>query len=164
MSGIFVDELPSKFDISQRIAKRFNDVISLSENSKSLFPVCSICDTFIIVKSKVHLVSVKRMKEMKEHLCWRNIEDCRRTVDIENFYSFQKETLGEEEIGEDLSFLDGMALSPRGSFQCCIGRRGHSGFTVCARCFSCCRRKKIPRHAIVNKNYCGVPPVSSGFE
>ena len=160
MSGFDVDLLPSKAEIANRVAERFNDLISLNANSESLFPVCCICDRFILVRSNVHLVNLKTMREMKVHLSWTNIEDQRRAQDIEKFYSFQmsRQPHAEGAREHNMSFLEGMALSPRGTWRRGSRRNRNSGFTVCPRCHSCCRRRAIPRHAIVNKNYCGVAP------
>ena len=133
MSGFDVDQLRSKREIANRVAERFNDIISMSENLESLFPVCCICDTFILGRPNANLVDVETMKDRKEHLSWTNMEDHRRTEEIEKFYSFQmtRQQSSDVVMQHNMSCLEGMTLSPRGSWQCGSMSNCHSGFTVC---------------------------------
>ena len=153
----FLECLPSASEVQERVNERYDDLLHEVGNGEKKPCVCTICDTFLLTKSDQLQVTVPKLKCMQKTLSWTNIPDPRRTEAIESYYSWNGSKNG---CKSDLSFLEGMALSPQGTLYKNGTRNSQYGFSCCKRCKTNVdsKEKRIPRHSVVNKNYAGVAP------
>lgn len=151
----FLRHLPSQDDIKQRISDRFSDLYVTKGKDGDLSPyVCAVCDEFLVRKIDVHTVSIKKMKSAIDVLSWeKNVPPNERIDAIEKEYRF-KHPIPEE---SDSSWLDRIALSPRGSLKS-FHTRQKPGFVTCLDCKLAIEKKKLPLYAIANQNFVGCPP------
>ena len=147
-----VGSLPSAEVVQQRVNERYDELFHVDNDGKRRPYVCVICDEFIIRKADNNHVTVAALKQVEKLLSWTNIEDERRSKELENQYTVTDELLNKHSV------LKKLALSPRGVYYKKPGRGFPYGFSCCKRCKGCVERKVLPRHAIVNKNYIGSAP------
>ena len=150
-----IDKLPSAKDIQNRVNQRYDSLFVRNTKGERSPYVCTICDEFLTTKDNNEQVALVKLKLMKEDFSWTAHPDPRRKTEIEKYFTFSADR---NTTGDDISFLDGMALSPRGVLCKKQGRGRKSGFSCCKRCKHNIEKKKLPRHAIVNKNYVGAAP------
>ena len=152
----FLDQLVPAEEVQKRVNERF-DALFLEGKDGELRPyACSICDEILLEDPEKYQITIPKMKAAKEILSWSYVPDDRRKVEVEQCYSFDTTNT---RCREDLSFLSGVALSPRASLYKKKGPRSQWGFSCCQRCHgNITRNPTLPRHAILNKNYVGCAP------
>jgi hypothetical protein len=150
----FADGLPSVEDIQDRVNKRYDELFIKDKNGKSVAPVCCICDEFLMTKQDFCVLTPKKLKAMKEPLSWTSMEGSDRILALEDVFCLKDDT----GLISDTSWLQGMALSPRGRIFKKPGKGRRAGFTCCPTCKSCVDRSILPMNAIINKNYVGGAP------
>lgn len=157
-----VDDLPTAAIIQERVNKKIDSLYFKDVNGDRQPYVCSICDKLLVTEEDNCQITVAKMKGMSTHLSWTNIPDPTRPTKLQDYYSMNFESI-KFNTDDDLSFLNNMALSPRGIlYKKATKRHGKpsKGFSCCKRCKTCAARKggSLPRHAIVNRNYIGAAP------
>ena len=153
----FLSDLPSCEDIQARVNDRFDSLFATDVDGDKCPFVCIICDQFLITKEDRCQVTVSKLKLMQKTLSWDNFPDPRRKKPIEDYFTWRGNKNGYK---GDLSFMKGMALSPRGILYKRSAKNAQFGFSCCKRCKSnvTSQERRLPRHAILNNNYVGVPP------
>ena len=106
------DNLPSVSDIQARVNKRYNELFLRDKEGNRRPFVCSVCDEIAIKKRDICIVTIQGMKGMGDVMRWENFNDIRRKPEIEGHYKFECNV---SSYSGDLGFLEGMALSPRGT-------------------------------------------------
>lgn len=140
--------------IKERINLRVNELYNEGWNDDLCSYVCCVCDEFILRQEDVQVVSIKKMKSAKALLSWRTYRKEEDSIKgIEDGYRFMQHVPNEM----DQSWLEGMALSPRGSLKK-LYERQPPGFVTCRECKHCIENNKMPLYAIVNNNFVGCPP------
>ncbi len=149
--------LPVCDEVKKRVNDRYDGLFHECPNGDRMPFVCCICDEFILKSYEKSEVTFAAMQKMQSVLCWKNMPDNRRAKELEQYFQFDtsKSVLDSR---TDFSFLKEMCLSPRGILR--KVQRGGSKykFVVCKRCEGCVKKKTLPRHAILNKNYVGGAP------
>ena len=139
--------------VQSRINQRINNVCNVTESGQRRPFVCSVCDEFIVRKKDICQITVKQMKKAKDLLSWSRLEPERRIAAVEEYYKFDDDILNEP----NPTWLNGMALSPRGSMYK-EGKRGAFCFTSCLLCKEGIDSLRMPMNAIINHNYVGCAP------
>ena len=96
--------------VVQLINKRLDAMHYIAPNGKRYPLVCAVCDQFLLHQSHVKYLNISTMKKFRKVLAWTRYEDNMRPEAIKEYYKFNAETT---DCKKDLSFTDGMALSPR---------------------------------------------------
>jgi hypothetical protein len=117
--------------------------------------VCCVCDEFIIRKRDISIISIQKMKRAGPLLSWKNnVSSSERIPNVEKYYRFPEV---EELFNTDQTWLDEMALSPRGSMSQ-LSKHASFGFVSCSECKECIESQRMPVHAVANHNHVGCPP------
>ena len=148
---IKIEDLPSTEQIIQRINDRYDKLFHTRNDGVKVPYVCAVCDKLLISSEDNCFVSTRKMKSFKDCISWNNVADIARKEAIQQYYTFDASSWGGN---VNLEFLEGMALSPRSV----LYKKKQSGFACCKHCYHNICRKTIPRHSIVNFNYCGGAP------
>ena len=156
----FLNKLPSEEEIQKRIASKYNSLTYEGENGKRKPFVCLFCDEFLWKDKDLNNMTLQSIKKVRSIFLWSQVEDSRRTEELESYYQWNGVRNG---CTDDLEFLKGMALSPRATLEKRTGQgsRGHV-FKCCHRCKLNTTRGKsrfLPRHSILNRNYVGGTPL-----
>ena len=106
----FLNTLVSAEEIQERVNERFDALFHVDTNGKCHPFVCAICDEFLLTKEEICPTTLAKLKKSSKVLSWTNMKDPRRTKEIEDYFTVDWSSSG---CKEDLSFLKGMALSPR---------------------------------------------------
>lgn len=146
--------VPSK--IQERINTRYDELFRENAKGECAPHVCCVCDELFISKNDIKVISVAKLKAGRKALLWETHPDPRRPKELEEKYQWCG---GSKGLKGDLSFLQGMALSPRaGTYKTSKHGNAKTGFASCSRCKSAIDQKNLPQFAIVNKNYVGNAP------
>ena len=152
-----LSSVTSTSKIQERINSRYDDLFRENSSGERAAHVCCICDELFISKNDIKVISVAKLKAGRKALLWDTHPDPRRPKELEEMYQWSGDTKG---LQGDLSFLKGMALSPRaGTYKASNHGNSKTGFASCSRCKSAIDQKNLPSFAIVNKNYVGNAPV-----
>lgn len=142
--------------IQERINARYDELFRENAEGERCPHVCCICDELFISKSDIKVISVAKLKAGRKALLWETHKDGRRPKELEEKYQWCGETKG---LKGDLSFLKGMALSPRaGTYKVSNHGNAKTGFASCLRCKNAIDQRHLPQFAIVNRNYVGNAP------
>lgn len=155
-----VDTLPSSFDIQERINSRFDSLFHTDDLGERKPYVCTICDEFILHNRNLCVLGADKLKKLSPQFSWENqLEPQLRIPAIETSFTFPYECYPDA----DLSWCQGLALSPRGVYfkkgwRQPRNNRGQFGFSCCSKCLDVLDNGTLPYHAIINKNYVGGAP------
>ena len=149
----FLNSLPSSEEIQSKINDSYDDLFARDDGGRMVPFVCSVCDEVIMRRRDVTVIAVPKMKKYKKHLSWDWLPAEERIPALEAGYSFQNTV----EPGVDQSWLNGYALSPRGTMHR-MSKNKKPGFTCCLSCQSYLEKKTVPPYAIVNRNHVGMAP------
>ena len=151
-----VGELPTAVETQANVDSRCDELTHCEGENEERSPyVCVVCDRYLVTKADNRQVTAKALTKLKGLLSWEQHPDIRRKPAIEEYYTFRDE---QKKWPADLSFTQGMALSPRALYYKKNGVGREAGFSCCKRCSRNVRAGTTPRHAIANKNYIGVAP------
>ena len=155
----FLDSCADSDAVKERINERVNELYNTNADGDLIPYVCAVCDEFILSRNEIDVLSIAKMKASCKLLSWSsNFSGEERIGAIEAFYKFPEyDDLPRQ---ERRSWLDEMALSPRGSLKQMHVRQAR-GFVVCKRCRECLCKKRgpvMPPNAIANKKHVGCPP------
>ena len=154
-NAAFLDCLPSTETIQARVNAAYDDLFrKLPDGSLEPY-VCSVCDEFLMCKSDIRVLTIARMKKVRSLLSWTSLCQEDRIEEVEGHYTFTDKL----PKTENDQWLEGMALSPRGSMYRKT-KNSKPGFTCCPRCEEALMARKpyVPLFAIINKNYVGCAP------
>lgn len=153
----FVQNLPTTEEVKARINERYAKTCWRDDDGEVHPYVCTICDEVLLSTTSIDVIPFDKLKKVRRHLLWSELDTKDRIPAVEDHYSFTKPL----PKGVSRKLLTGMALSPRGSVYKQTRRNGKAGLTIC----KCCKdalagRKKVhvPMNAIINGNYVGCAP------
>ena len=151
-----IGELPSVEEIKQRINDQYDSLFHYDNNGNRSALVCTFCDEILMYHQDVNYLSFDALAKNKSAVSWESvIQGSDRIPCLEAKYTFQ----GSLSKLQDVTLLDGLAVSPRGT----IGRKKNDrrspwGFSCCSTCKTCILKGHTPLYAIVNQNRVGHPP------
>ena len=157
----FLGVLPTEEDVRIRVNKKYDELTIQCPNGKRKPYVCLFCDEYLYREKDINTVMVEALKKASKLFHWTRLKDNRRKPELERYYKWNGNKNG---CRKDLNFLNDMAMSPRAELENRAGTgRGKSGhcFRACTRCFNDVMRNKkrfLPRHAVLNRNYVGGAP------
>jgi len=137
-------------DVRKRINDRFDKLYVQGDNActSSRPYVCVVCDE-IVAHKRLHYLSTALLQQKRDLLqpdTWNKVAG-----PLADCYKFSG----------DSPYFDGiekLMLSPRASYIRHADRRSQDGFSCCGSCKKSLQLGNIPRFAIVNNYYFGLPP------
>ena len=155
-----LDSAATVDDVIDRINKRHEELFHKEEDGTFVPLVCTFCDHYLIERNDTHLLPVAKLKQkavMKLFSWEQQVQSEERIPTLETYYSFSGSTAC---LNGDVSWLEGLCLSPRGRLRTRDKGRGANkyGFTCCTACNKSIEKKRMPLWAIINKNYIGCAP------
>jgi hypothetical protein len=155
-----IGHLPSVDSIQEKINERYDALYHVDVDGARVPFVCTFCDEVLFCKQDLNFLPIKEVQARRGLFEWDNhmksFNRGNKRALLESAFKFTRE----HPQLTNRTWLDGLALSPRG----CISRHAsprrpsNFGFSCCNTCKDSVKKNATPLYAIVNQNHVGNAP------